>query len=95
MGDSPLTVIVRRVVVVGYQARGAGIGVNVVGSRGQVGVMVLAKGNIDNSRRPWNNFLQQLCDGIFFWTFRVRYQAVIVRAVIIRAVIVQILVLHV
>ena len=56
MGDSPLTVIVRRVVVVGYQARGAGIGVNVVGSRGQVGVMVLARGNIDSSRRLVSQF---------------------------------------
>ena len=56
MGDSPLTVIVRGVVVVGCQARGAGIGVDVVGSRGQVGVMVLARGNIDSSRRLVSQF---------------------------------------
>ena len=51
MGDSPLIVIVRGVVVVGCQARGAGIGVDVVGSTEQVGVMVLTRDNIDCSRR--------------------------------------------
>ena len=59
MGDSPLTVIVRGVVVVGCQARGAGIGVDVVGSTEQVGVMVLTRDNIDSSRRldsPFSDF---------------------------------------
>ena len=56
MGDSPLTVIVRGVVVVGCQARGAGIGVDVVGSTGQVGVMVLTRDNIDSSRRLVSQF---------------------------------------
>ena len=56
MGDSPLTVIVRGVVVVGCQARDAGIGVDVVGSTGQVGVMVLTRGNIDSSRRLVSQF---------------------------------------
>ena len=36
MGDSPLTVIVRGVVVVGCQARGAGIDVEVTESWGRV-----------------------------------------------------------
>ena len=43
-------------------------------------IVVVAEDNIDNSRRPWNTFLQQLSEEIFFWPFRVQCQAVIVRA---------------